>query len=343
MTSFLHSLGASPELMAAAADFAVKLGRVCFQSHDLFRLFGSEGQEVLCVLTGRFHRNADELGFPCVGDWVLYRPTSEGRGVIEEVLNRKSLLVRVSAGESGRPQSLAANVDWAFVVTSMDADFSPRRLERYLSLIQVGGARPALLLSKADLASSPEEYLAAARALLPEGPVLALSTRSGQGMADFEALLMPSETGVFLGSSGVGKSTLINYLLRSEVQVTQQARSEDAKGRHTTTARHLLLASGDRVLIDTPGMRELQLDPEAVDITVVFPEIIELMEHCRFSDCRHHSEPGCGVKEALTAGTLSSARWDSYQKLLQEQQQQRAQQQRAQENRAKYKRIRRGV
>lgn len=319
MDPFLKKLGASPQRLASIPDPSLQLGRVNFHSHDLYRLFAGGGQEVLCTLVGRLRRSDSPLELPCVGDWVLFRPTDAGHGKVAEVLPRQTILVRQSAGDSGRPQALAANVDWAFVVTSMDGDFNEARLERYLSLIAAGGARPALLLTKVDVAADPDRFLRAGLALLPGGPVLALSARSGQGLAAFQSLVAPFETAVFLGSSGVGKSTLINSLLGRQVQVTQETRVADAKGRHTTTARHLLLASGDRVLIDTPGMRELQLDAEAVDLSTAFPEIIEIISQCRFTDCGHQSEPDCAINAALHDGQLDAARWESYLKLEREQ------------------------
>lgn len=276
------------------------------------------------------------MGKLAVGDWVLADDLR-----VHRVLNRSSLLHRFAAGSGVARQLIAANIDTLLIVTSCNADFNEARLERYLVLAGAAGITPVIVLTKADTAD-PAEFVIRAKGLQRDLAVVALNAKGPDVAQRLAAWLQPGKTLALLGSSGVGKSTLANAL-GAPIQDTGDIREDDAKGRHTTTARHLLLASGDRVLIDTPGMRELQLDPEAVDITVVFPEIIELMEHCRFSDCRHHSEPGCGVKEALTAGTLSSARWDSYQKLLHEQQQQRAQQQRAQENRAKYKRIRRGV
>ena len=209
---------------------------------------------------------------------------------------------------------LAANVDVVFIVTSLNEDLSLRRLERYLILARESGAQPVVLLTKSDLADDPAASLVAVRSVAADVPVHALSSVTGEGLDAVRSYLRPGVTAALLGSSGVGKSTLINTLAGNELLETQELRS-DGQGRHTTVRRELVQLPGGALVIDTPGMRELQLWVADEALEETFDDVTSLFEHCRFADCTHESEPGCAVKAALADGTLPHERWDSYLKL----------------------------
>ena len=265
-------------------------------------------------LTGRaFHRAQDKRELPTVGDFVLVENwdkslAAKGAATIRHILPRRGLLVRKAAGEATLPQPLAANVDVGIVMTSANNDISPARIDRYLSLLRDGGIRAVLLLSKTDLVADPSPLLAQLQALAPD--VRHISTVTGDGLHDVRALAGPGKTAVLLGSSGVGKSSLLNALLGEQAQLTQSIRDDD-RGKHTTTRRELFIAD-DGLWIDTPGMRELaQWLDEGDDI--VFDDIEELAQQCRFRDCQHRAEPGCAVR-----GNVDPARLASFHKLLDE-------------------------
>ena len=231
------------------------------------------------------------------------------------VLPRSSCLTRREAGRSGRPQVLAANVDVAFVVTSLNSDLNPRRIERYLATIWDGGARPVVLLTKRDLCPDAAAVVRSIEQVAPGADVLALSAVTGEGMDALDAHLRSGQTSVLLGSSGAGKSTLINRLLTAEVVPTRPIRESDERGRHTTTSRHLWALPSGALVIDTPGMRELQLRIDAGSLDQAFDDVSAFAVRCRFTDCRHRTEPGCAVRTAVARGTLSSERLASYEKL----------------------------
>jgi ribosome biogenesis GTPase len=256
-----------------------------------------------------------------VGDWVAlrHRP-SERTATIEAILPRRSQFSRKAAGELTEQQVVAANIDVVFVVMGLDRDYNPRRLERYLVLAADSGARAHVVLSKADLveAATLEARLAECRTLAPGCAVHASSVRDGRGLDEVRAALGPGRTGTLLGSSGAGKSTLINHLIGSEMLATGEVRASDQRGRHTTRHRQLVLLPGGGLLIDTPGMRELQLwtAPEAAEST--FDDIEALAAGCHFTDCRHRSEPRCAVRAAVEAGDLAASRLESFHKLQDE-------------------------
>ena len=261
-------------------------------------------------------------GFPAVGDWVAFRPpTGEGRGLIHAVLPRRSKFSRKVAGHRTEEQVVAANVDTLFLVSGLDGDFNPRRIERYLTAAWDSGARPVVILNKLDRCADPERCLLEAEAVARGVPVHRVSAKTGEGCEALHEYLRPGETVSLLGSSGVGKSTLINRLLGREAQRTGDVREGDDRGRHTTTHRELLPLPKGGLLIDTPGLREVQLWEGDQGIESTFGDIEELAEGCRFSDCRHRGEPGCAVGEAVGRGDLAPERLVSYHKLQREQHQ----------------------
>ncbi|MDX5402760.1 MAG: ribosome small subunit-dependent GTPase A [Rhodobacterales bacterium] len=275
------------------------------------------------MATGLDAQGEHVLGFPpelragglAVGDWVLVDPDT---GRIAKVLDRLSLLSRRAAGIEAKPQLLAANVDTLFITTSCNADFNPARLERYLVLALDAGIAPVIVLTKTDQAEAPEDFVAQARALSDKlAGVIALNAKDPAQVARLSEWCGPGRTVAFVGSSGVGKSTLINALTGS-LQATAEMRQDDAKGRHTTTARSLHLMAGGGLVIDMPGMRELGLHDVAGGIAELFEDITLLTTECKFRDCKHMAEPGCAVQAAVAAGQLDPARLDRWRKLKSE-------------------------
>ena len=267
-------------------------------------------------LPGRAYFDArDKRELPAVGDWVLVRPTTTdaGAAMIRHVLPRRSLIVRQAAGEKTAPQPIAANVDVGLIVTSANSDLNPRRIERYLILLREGGVRPLIILSKADLVDDPAPLLAELATIAPGVDIAVTSATAGHVDA-LRPHLGPGVTGVLIGSSGVGKSTLLNLLIGRDVMSTRPVREHDERGRHTTTRRELFALPGGAILIDTPGMRELSLWAEDEDVAE-FSDIDALADQCRFADCTHHAEPGCAVRIATTDGTLDPARLASFHKI----------------------------
>ena len=256
--------------------------------------------------------------YPTAGDFVRIEFNPSGDSRIIETLPRRSLFSRMEAGPLMREQAVAANFDYVLLVTSLNHDFNPRRMERYLTVAFNSGASPVIVLTKADLCADAQPYLAAVRQRFPDVPALAVSAATGAGMAGLAPYLAPGRTLVILGSSGVGKSSLINALLGQDAQATAAIRAQDGKGRHTTTARQLLMLPGGAMIIDTPGMREMGLLFAREGLRDSFAPVEELIGRCRFSNCTHTCEPGCAVRAALASGTLDAGLWQRYQALTAE-------------------------
>ncbi|MHB1132297.1 MAG: ribosome small subunit-dependent GTPase A [Chloroflexota bacterium] len=291
------------------------LGRVCRQGRLSYQVITEHGELTAAVAGSLRHAADSSLALPAVGDWVVVRLPRGGPALIRRIVPRRSQFVRRAAGTAAVAQVVAANVDTVFIVMGLVGDFSLRRLERYLTLAWESGARPVVVLTKADLCADVASALAEASAVALGVQVHAVSTVSGTWLAELAAYLLPGQTIAFLGSSGVGKSTLINHFLGRALQKVNEVRESDAKGRHTTTQRQLLQLPGGALVIDTPGMRELQLWEADEGLGETFPDVQQLAGQCRFSDCQHDSEPGCAVREALADGRLDQARFDSYQLL----------------------------
>jgi len=294
-------------------------GRVMSEQRHLYQVITSVG-ELRGEVSGRFRASARGTGdFPAVGDWVVMeaRP-QEGSATIQAVLPRNARFSRKTAGSRPDEQVMAANFDAVLLVMSLNQDFNLRRLERYLVMAWDSGSQPVVVLTKRDLATDAEARMEEVEAVAAGVPVLAVSAVTGEGMEQLEPWLVPGKTLVVLGSSGVGKSTLMNRLAGKTLALTREIREDDARGHHTTTHRELYLLDSGVLILDTPGIRELQLWESETGLDETFKDIHDLAESCRFRDCLHRKEPGCAVREALQAGTLAWSRYDSYHKLERE-------------------------
>jgi ribosome biogenesis GTPase len=292
--------------------------RIVVQSRGLYRVAAREG-ELNATLSGRFMHAAADGDYPVAGDWVAATVrAAERAATIHAVLPRSSVFVRRASGPGVGQQTLAANVDLALLVSSLNAELNPRRIERYLATAYASGAKPVIVLTKADCCTDIEAKMSAIGAAAIGVDVLAVSAITGDGMDALKQLLVPGKTAALLGSSGVGKSTLVNALAGDALMETREIREHDARGRHTTTHRELVLLPSGALVLDTPGMRELGLWDSGEGVASTFAEIETLAEQCRFKDCSHASEPGCAVRSALSNGTLEIARLASYTKLHRE-------------------------
>lgn len=291
--------------------------RVVLQERGLYRIRTDRGEQSALV-SGKFQHDAQNASdYPVVGDFVLADCTDPDTAVIHRVLPRKSLFVRRAAGTGAVEQAVAANVDTAFLCMSLNNDFSLRRLERYLSVAWESGAQPVVVLTKADLCEDIEQKRLEVESVAVGVPILVVSSMAQDGYVQILPYVTADRTVAFVGSSGVGKSTLINRLLGEERLATGGLRNDD-KGRHTTTHRELLLLPNGAMVIDTPGMRELGMWDTASGVEQTFADIEALAARCRFRNCAHTGEPGCAVRAALESGELDAGRWQSYQKLMTE-------------------------
>ncbi len=292
--------------------------RVVAEDRGSYHVLGAAG-ELRAAVSGRFRFDAedDPSAFPAVGDWVVVEAGMTGDTIIHAVLPRRSALVRQAAGRRTEAQVVGANLDVVFVVASLNADLNVRRLERYVAAAWESGAEPVVLLSKADLGEDVDAAMTTVAAVAAGASVLVVSSFDGRGVEDVRARIGPGRTAAFVGSSGVGKSTLLNRLAGADVAAVREIREDDARGRHTTTRRQLHVLPDGGLVLDTPGMRELALwDGEGLDRS--FGDIDELGAGCRFRDCSHRGEPGCAMATAIGAGSLEPGRLDSWRKLQRE-------------------------
>lgn len=315
----LEDLGWDDDWAAAYAAVSGVLdvpGRVVIEFNHIFRVSTAEG-EVDASTSGRLkHRAESRSELPSVGDWVVVRrQPGHDHATIRAVLPRRGRFSRKVAGHLTDEQVVAANVDVVFLVMALDSDFNTRRLERYLLLARESGASPVVLLTKPDCCDDVPARVAEATAVAGGLAVHVLNPRHREGLEHVTARLPYGRTGALLGSSGVGKSTIINRLAGADVQKTQEVRTVDSKGRHTTTHRELIMLPAGGLLIDTPGMRELQLWDVTSAVSATFDDVEALAPRCHFTNCRHRDEPRCAVKAAVDEGALAAERLDSYLKL----------------------------
>ena len=297
-------------------------GRVAVPHRGAYDVLTEDG-ETRARLPGRARRDAESSAeLPVVGDWVAIDPSGGGGApAIRAVLPRRTKFSRLAAHDPGsdvtREQVVAANIDVVFVVASLVDDLSPRRFERYLTLAWESGARPVILLTKADLDPDPARAVATVAEIAGDVPIHTVSVRSEPGLDALREYLEPGVTAALLGPSGVGKSTLVNALAGEDVMTTGSVR-DDGTGRHTTTRRQLVMLPGGALVVDNPGMRELHLWLARDGLEEAFEDVIQLELQCKFADCRHEGEPGCAIQEALADGRLDPERWRSYRELQQE-------------------------
>ena len=320
----LEDLGFSGWFQQKQKEFdkpGYSIARVTAVNRDNY-LVRNETHEVLAEVTGRLmYASESSIDLPTVGDWAFVQYyNSDTFAIIDDLFPRKSVLRRKSAGKKIDYQLIAANIDIAFIMQSCDSNFNLRRLERYLVMANDGNIKPALLLSKSDLVDQGElaQKISAVRSANIDCKIIAFSNENGSGITDIRQALEPGKTYCLLGSSGVGKTTLLNHLLGESTFETNLVREKDGKGRHTTTRRQLTVLGQGAMMIDTPGMRELGTIGFGAGIDESFTEILELAEGCRFNDCTHISEVGCAVLNAVATGELDEGRYQSYVKLISE-------------------------
>lgn len=317
----LATLGWNDSLALAFAPYAAdgcEPARVTLELKGYCEVTGETGAR-LGECSGKFmHAAKAPADYPAIGDWVAVtpQPGDPTRVAIQAVLPRRTRFSRRAAGEEVLEQIVAANVDTVFLVSSLDGNHHLHRLERYLAAAYASGAQPVIVLNKADLTDETEAIPREIAGVAPAVPVFVISAKTRRGLKALTPWLQPGQTIALLGSSGVGKSTLINRLMGDAVQFTQEVREADHKGRHTTTQRELLITPGGVIIIDTPGMREIQPWEAGAGLAAAFDDVAAVAARCKFRDCTHTVEPGCAVTAALGDGSLELARWQSYGRML---------------------------
>jgi ribosome biogenesis GTPase len=303
---------------AAFAEQGYSAGRVLVQHKTQYELYTEHG-ELRAETTGKMQyeaRSKDDL--PVVGDWVVIRRRDENLATIYDFLPRQSKFSRKAPGKKTEEQIVAANIDTVFLVSGLDGDYNLRRMERYLVVAWESGANPVIVLNKVDLCDDVAPVIQEVNSIALGVPVIVMSAVNDQGLDELASHIKKGATGALLGSSGVGKSTIINHLLGQEILKTREVRETDDRGRHATTRRELILLPAGGLLMDTPGLRELQIWGGDEGLKEAFDDITELAQHCRFRDCRHGVEPDCAVQQAIAGGALAADRFESYLKLQKE-------------------------
>lgn len=317
----LQQLGWNDFFSSAFSEFesrGFEPGRIAIENRDNYLVLSASG-ELNAQMTGRLIYSAESpADYPKVGDWVAISVfPDEAKSLVHEVLPRQTAFTRRAPGKRTELQVIGANLDYVYVVQSLDGDFSPNRLERYLVMIRESGADPGIILNKSDLANDPEAQRRAAQDIAGNIPLFVASAKTGDGIDELASAIQPGETIALVGSSGVGKSTIINALAGAEIQKTQEVREFDSKGLHTTTRRELILLPDGGLIIDTPGMREFQLwSGEGME--KVYDDILELAAECKFNDCTHTHEVECAVQQAVESGEISEQHYENYLKLQRE-------------------------
>ncbi len=327
MNDTLHAFGwddAWASSFAPHASAGLEPARVVVELRRHYYAVQTATGELLGELTGKFHHAADRnpQSYPAVGDWVVVQVSSDARRAqIHALLPRRTRFSRQAAGEAQVEQIVAANIDTVFLVSGLDANYNAKRIQRFFVAARDSGAQPVIILNKSDLCDDPESVRAEIESLVPDVPVVITSTFTRKGLKSLtETYALPGRTLAFVGSSGAGKSTLINRLLKdADAMPTGEVREKDSRGRHTTTRRELVQTPTGALVIDTPGMREFQLWDAKEAVEDAYPDIVNLAAQCRFTSCKHITEPGCAIRAALEAGTIPASRLDSYFKLKAEQ------------------------
>ncbi len=290
--------------------------RITAVHRERYQLVCEHGEIYARLKTKEYYVELEE--FPTTGDFVLINYIANGDSQIIKTLPRKTFFSRLDPTPGRGEQAVAANFDYVFIMQSLNHDFNTKRLERYMTLAWQSGATPVVVLTKADLVKDYEEYVASIGVVAPGVEVHLVSSKTGYGMENLKKYLQPGKTVVFLGSSGVGKSSLVNALAGEEIMGVNGIREDDSKGRHTTTYRQLITLENGAMIIDTPGMRSIGMWDISTGLGEAFEDVEQYLGKCKFSDCKHNTEPGCAVKQALEDGNLSLERWQSYLKLKNE-------------------------
>jgi len=314
----LSSIGATAEVYDAFEPYDTRgliLGRVSIVHRSQYLVFTSLGEARAEAIGTLLYNAEDASELPAVGDWVAAQQVGPAQAMVHAVLPRRTVFARRAPGTRHEQQVVAANVDLVFVVCGLDGDFNVRRIERYLTLARESGADAVVVLNKADLCDNLDARIAEVQRIAAESPVICISAQTSEGVEPLKNFIASGQTVALLGSSGVGKSTIVNQLLGENRQQVREVRESDSRGRHTTTHRELLPLPSGGALIDTPGMRELQLWAGQGSLDSAFSDIAELADDCRFRDCTHTVEDGCAVQAAIRDGSLDPERGESYQKL----------------------------
>ena len=290
--------------------------RITAQHKERYEIVCQHGMTHARLKTKEYYVESQD--FPTTGDFVMIHYIENGDSQIIATLPRRTLFARREPGPIPRDQAVAANFDYVFIMQSLNMDFNPKRLERYLTLAWQSGATPVILLTKADLVEDYWEYLTQVERVAAGVNTHVISAHTGYGLQRLNSYLQPGKTVVFLGSSGVGKSSLVNALAGENIMAVNGIREDDSKGRHTTTHRQLIRLKSGVMIIDTPGMRELGMWDVSDGLGDAFADVEAFLGKCRFSDCRHETEPGCAIKAAIAIGELDASRWESYRKLKEE-------------------------